>query len=105
MKTTIQPYYSIILKKKNIKSINFYIKNKIFLLKFLKKNNIYIESQCQSGYCGCCHVKLQYGKVKYIKNPIGLVNDYDILPCICFPITDIIISINYYKKKKIILNF
>ncbi|QIE01917.1 class I ribonucleotide reductase maintenance protein YfaE [Buchnera aphidicola] len=70
-------------------------KNNLSLLSILKKNKIYIEHQCCSGYCGSCRINLIKGQVYYlIKQPMAaLFNKKEILPCCCKPDSNIIIKI------------
>ncbi|CAL4320548.1 Uncharacterized ferredoxin-like protein YfaE [Buchnera aphidicola (Protaphis terricola)] len=83
-------YIIEIINKKKI----IYKKN-ISLLSTLKKNNIYIASQCKSGYCGTCRIKILKGNIIYlIKQPMAaLFKINEILPCCCKPISNIIIKI------------
>jgi len=46
------------------------------------------ERQCQSGYCGCCRMKLMDGEVEYLDDPMAWLNEGEILPCVCTPKTD-----------------
>lgn len=79
----------IIYKKKTI------YKKKISLLSILEKNNINIEYQCKSGYCGSCRVQMLNGSVSYmIKKPIAaLFKKQEIFPCCCQPNGNITIKI------------
>ncbi|MCV2502255.1 MAG: class I ribonucleotide reductase maintenance protein YfaE [Candidatus Lightella neohaematopini] len=63
------------------------------LLYTLEINNVNIQYQCKSGQCGLCKLKLLIGKVKYLKTPTVFIQKDEILPCICTPITNIIIQI------------
>lgn len=83
-----------IIKIINLQKTIFYKKN-LSLLSVLKINNIYIEHQCCSGYCGICRVELIHGQVFYlIKQPMAaLLKKQDILTCCCKPYSNIIIKI------------
>jgi len=85
--------YSII-EVINIKKKIIYKRN-ISLLFILELNNINIEYQCRSGYCGMCRIKLIKGKIFYfIKQPMAaLFQKQEIFPCCCKPNGNIIIQI------------
>ncbi|QIQ42164.1 MAG: 2Fe-2S iron-sulfur cluster binding domain-containing protein [Buchnera aphidicola (Microlophium carnosum)] len=78
----------------NINKKILYKKN-ISLLFVLKLNNINIEYQCRSGYCGICRIELVRGKIFYlIKQPIAaLFKEKEIFPCCCKPNGNIVIKI------------
>lgn len=64
------------------------------LLEVLELHAIEVEYQCRSGYCGACRLKLVKGKVAYCQPPpLALINDGEILPCCCMPLTDIELDI------------
>jgi ferredoxin len=52
-----------------------------------------VEYQCRSGYCGACRLKLVKGDVVYRQPPLAFINDGEILPCCCMPLTDIELEI------------
>lgn len=83
-----------IIKIMNINKKILYIKN-TSLLFILEKNNIKIDYQCRSGYCGICRIQLIYGQVSYlIKQPMAaLFKKKEIFPCCCKPNGNIIIKI------------
>ncbi|QCI20730.1 2Fe-2S iron-sulfur cluster binding domain-containing protein [Buchnera aphidicola (Brachycaudus cardui)] len=85
--------YSII-EVVNVNKKIIYKKN-ISLLCILEINNINIQYQCRSGYCGMCRIELIKGKICYsIKQPIAaLFKKNDIFPCYCQPDGNIIIKI------------
>ncbi|WP_025440228.1 class I ribonucleotide reductase maintenance protein YfaE [Buchnera aphidicola] len=85
--------YSII-EITNIKKKIIYRKN-ISLLLTLELNNIDMQYQCRSGYCGMCRIELIKGQIKYeIKQPMAaLFKKQDIFPCCCQPNGNIIIKI------------
>ncbi|QCI21877.1 2Fe-2S ferredoxin-like protein [Buchnera aphidicola (Hyadaphis tataricae)] len=87
----IHPIVFIINLKKKI----IYRKKQNSLLFFLEWNNIPIEYQCRSGYCGMCRVKLIKGKILYsIKQPMAaLLRNQEILSCCCIPDGNISIKI------------
>ena len=59
------------------------------LLEALEDSRIPVEYQCREGYCGSCRVTLLHGKVGYKQKPIAFVQDGEILPCCCHPLSDI----------------
>ncbi|AOM40597.1 class I ribonucleotide reductase maintenance protein YfaE [Xenorhabdus hominickii] len=63
------------------------------LLEALEHNKVQIEYQCREGYCGSCRVRLVKGKVGYPRRPLAFVNEGEILPCSCYPLTDIEIEV------------
>ncbi|SET19105.1 class I ribonucleotide reductase maintenance protein YfaE [Thorsellia anophelis] len=64
-------------------------KGEVTLLETLKKNNVRIDFQCKEGYCGACRTKIKKGSVQYITDPLAYLEPNDILPCCCFPLTDL----------------
>ncbi|MCV2506454.1 MAG: class I ribonucleotide reductase maintenance protein YfaE [Candidatus Lightella neohaematopini] len=83
--------YKIYLHSSNI--VLFSYKEHFSLLHTLEINNISIQYQCKSGQCSLCKLKLLIGKVRYLKTPMIFIQRYEILPCICIPITNITIQI------------
>ncbi|MCV2525703.1 MAG: 2Fe-2S iron-sulfur cluster-binding protein [Candidatus Lightella neohaematopini] len=77
----------------NSKSLFFFYKEHFSLLYTLEINNINIQYQCKLGQCGLCKLRLLTGKIKYFKIPTIFTQKNEILPCICVPITNIIIQI------------
>ncbi|PHM63661.1 class I ribonucleotide reductase maintenance protein YfaE [Xenorhabdus ishibashii] len=63
------------------------------LLEALEHGKIQPEYQCRQGYCGSCRVRLVKGKVGYPCKPLAFVNEGEILPCSCYPLTDIEIEL------------
>ncbi|AYA39832.1 2Fe-2S ferredoxin-like protein [Xenorhabdus nematophila] len=63
------------------------------LLEALEQGRVQIEYQCRQGYCGSCRVRLVKGKVGYPCKPLAFVNEGEILPCSCYPLTDIEIEL------------
>ncbi|WP_339036606.1 class I ribonucleotide reductase maintenance protein YfaE [Serratia symbiotica] len=63
------------------------------LLEVLELHAVEVEYQCRSGYCGACRLKLVKGEVAYCQPPLALINDGEILPCCCMPVTDIELDI------------
>ncbi|CAI0848231.1 2Fe-2S ferredoxin-like protein [Serratia proteamaculans] len=63
------------------------------LLDVLELHDVEVEYQCRSGYCGACRLKLVKGDVVYRQPPLAFINDGEILPCCCMPLTDIELEI------------
>lgn len=80
-----------IRSKNNIRII--YDNKSNSILSKLEKNHIEVEFQCRSGYCGACRLQLLTGKVRYFQEPIAYLKKGEILPCCCFPIDDLEITI------------
>jgi ferredoxin len=66
-----------------------YPKSEACLLDVLELHDVEVEYQCRSGYCGACRLKLVKGDVVYHQQPLAFINDGEILPCCCMPLTDI----------------
>lgn len=49
-------------------------------------------SMCREGYCATCKLTIESGVVEYKNEPLAILEDKEILPCICIPKTDIIIK-------------
>lgn len=58
------------------------------ILESLEQAGVKVYSQCRSGVCGCCRVKLIKGKVDYVNDPLGYLDEGEILPCACFANAD-----------------
>lgn len=63
------------------------------LLETIEQHNIEIQYHCREGYCGACRSKLITGKVEYTTDPLAFIDDDEVLPCCCIPISDIEIKI------------
>lgn len=59
------------------------------LLEALEQNEIEIESECRSGECGQCKLKLHAGKVKQLISPDVALASNEILACCCVPVSDL----------------
>ncbi|MEH0832233.1 class I ribonucleotide reductase maintenance protein YfaE [Pectobacterium cacticida] len=59
------------------------------LLDVLESNQVNIEYQCRSGYCGSCRLRLIKGNVAYRHPPLACIQPDEILPCCCRPQGDI----------------
>ena len=62
------------------------------LLESLESQDIHIEYQCREGYCGSCRMKLQEGDVHYTTEPMAWIDDDEILPCCCIPVTPLVLQ-------------
>jgi ferredoxin len=63
------------------------------LLATIEQHQIEIQYHCREGYCGACRTKLKKGRVEYQTDPLAFIDDDEILPCCCFPISDIEIEV------------
>jgi ferredoxin len=63
------------------------------LLESLEMDNVEIHSHCRQGFCGTCRTKLLSGQVEYLCDPLAYIDDDEILPCCCRPLSDIEIAI------------
>ncbi|MFJ5482034.1 class I ribonucleotide reductase maintenance protein YfaE [Pectobacterium actinidiae] len=63
------------------------------LLDVLESNQVSIEYQCRSGYCGSCRLRLVKGRVAYRQTPLACIQQDEILPCCCMPQGDIELDI------------
>lgn len=83
-----------IIKLRSTGKCFIWLRNENCLLDALEIQEIKIEYQCRAGYCGSCRLKLIKGLVTYYRKPaLALINDSEILPCHCMPLTDIEIDI------------
>ena len=62
------------------------------LLESLESQDIHIEYQCREGYCGSCRMKLREGHVHYTTEPMAWIDDDEILPCCCIPVTPLLLQ-------------
>lgn len=76
---------------KNHKAMEHSPKNT--LLETIEHNKIKIEYHCRGGYCGACRIKLISGEVKYINDALAFIEDDEILPCCCIPVSDVNLEI------------
>ncbi|MDZ4848486.1 MAG: 2Fe-2S iron-sulfur cluster-binding protein [Pirellulaceae bacterium] len=59
------------------------------LISHAKAHAVTIAASCRKGNCGTCAVKLLRGTVEYTCEPEADFVDGEILPCICFPTSNI----------------
>ena len=64
------------------------------LLESIELQNIDVHYHCREGFCGACRTKLINGEVKYLNDPLAYIDDDEILPCCCVPISDIEIELS-----------
>jgi ferredoxin len=64
------------------------------LLESIEQSKVDIQSHCREGFCGACRTKLVSGEVEYTTDPLAYIDDDEILPCCCVPISDITIIIS-----------
>jgi ferredoxin len=63
------------------------------LLETIEQQQIEIQYHCREGYCGACRSRLICGKVEYTTDPLAFIDDDEILPCCCIPISNIEIEL------------
>jgi ferredoxin len=63
------------------------------LLETIEQQQIEIQYHCREGYCGACRSELVSGEVKYTTDPLAFIDDNEILPCCCIPISNIEVKI------------
>ncbi len=59
------------------------------VMESFEKEHVEHRSQCKSGLCGACKVKLKKGNVHYVDEPLGFTREGEILPCVCVADGDI----------------
>ena len=59
------------------------------LLESLEQSGIDVHYHCREGFCGACRTKLKAGEVRYTTDPLAFIDDDEILPCCCIPISDL----------------
>ncbi len=72
---------------------NITFKKQPSLLQALEQHNIDIPSECRSGECGQCKIKLQHGKIKQLIKPDIALASTEFLACCCIPESDLLIEI------------
>jgi len=65
------------------------------LLQTLELNSVAPTSNCKSGFCGACRIKLLKGNVEYIDEPIGFTSEGEILPSLVKPKGDIEVEVTF----------
>lgn len=63
------------------------------LLESIEIHNIEVQYHCREGYCGACRSKLLKGEVEYTTDPLAFIDDDEILPCCCIPVSDLEIQL------------
>lgn len=53
------------------------------LLASLERQQVALEYQCRSGFCGACRCRLLRGRVSYRQPPLAFLQADEILPCCC----------------------
>ena len=57
------------------------------LLEGLERAGIEVHYHCREGYCGACRTKMHAGQVEYVTDPLAFIDDDEILPCCCVPLS------------------
>ncbi|MCU7554070.1 class I ribonucleotide reductase maintenance protein YfaE [Alteromonas sp. ASW11-19] len=63
------------------------------LLESLEADNIPVHAHCREGFCGACRTKLLDGEVNYTTDPLAFIDDDEILPCCCVPLSALKIKV------------
>ncbi|ACY85175.1 class I ribonucleotide reductase maintenance protein YfaE [Edwardsiella piscicida] len=63
------------------------------LLDTLEQQQVAVEYQCRSGFCGACRCRLLRGRVSYRQAPLAFLQPDEILPCCCIVQQDIEIDL------------
>ena len=63
------------------------------LLESIEVHQIPVHFHCREGFCGACRTKLITGEVEYTTFPLAYIDDDEILPCCCYPTTDLEIEL------------
>lgn len=63
------------------------------LLESLETHNIDVHFHCREGFCGACRTKLHEGQVEYTTDPLAFIDDDEILPCCCIPLSNLKIDV------------
>jgi len=82
---------SFMVKIKDHKTVQHTTSNT--LLETIELHQIEIQYHCREGYCGACRSKLISGQVEYTTDPLAFIDDNEILPCCCIPISNIEIQL------------
>lgn len=64
------------------------------LLESIEVQEIPVQFHCREGFCGACRTKLIKGEVEYPNFPLAYIDDDEILPCCCYPLTDLEIELS-----------
>ncbi|GAB3016243.1 class I ribonucleotide reductase maintenance protein YfaE [Bowmanella dokdonensis] len=59
------------------------------LLESLEAQQVDVHYHCREGFCGACRTKLLEGEVEYVTDPLAFIDDDEILPCCCVPVSDL----------------
>ncbi|AXR06790.1 class I ribonucleotide reductase maintenance protein YfaE [Salinimonas sediminis] len=63
------------------------------LLESLEQHGIDVHYHCREGFCGACRTKLLAGNVRYTTDPLAYIDDDEILPCCCIPLTHLKVTV------------
>lgn len=64
------------------------------LIESIESAGIEMHFHCRQGFCGACRTKLIDGEVEYSIDPLAFIDDNEILPCCCYPKTDLTIKLD-----------
>ncbi|MDF2177664.1 class I ribonucleotide reductase maintenance protein YfaE [Aliiglaciecola sp. CAU 1673] len=63
------------------------------LLESLEQQGVEVHYHCREGFCGACRTKLIEGQVEYATDPLAFIDDDEILPCCCKPLSNLLIRL------------
>lgn len=63
------------------------------LLTSLEKAGVRAQFHCREGFCGACRTTLLAGEVDYTTDPLAFIDDDEILPCCCIPLSPLKIKV------------
>ncbi|GGW97268.1 class I ribonucleotide reductase maintenance protein YfaE [Alteromonas halophila] len=63
------------------------------LLTSLEKAGVRAQFHCREGFCGACRTTLLSGDVDYTTDPLAFIDDDEILPCCCIPLSPLKVKV------------
>ena len=62
-------------------NITFNSQGKFTLLDELEAQNLDVNYNCRSGFCGACKIKVLKGSVEYLRDPLYKLKKDEVLTC------------------------
>lgn len=63
------------------------------ILSELERYNIPVSRGCGVGICSSCKVTMISGEVQYLRQPIAFLDKHEILTCISYALSDVMIEL------------
>ena len=63
------------------------------ILQYAIRNGLELPSECCSGVCGACRVRLLSGKTDEIKTALGWHDSDEVLACCSIPVTTVRVEV------------